>query len=171
MFYESVLSMVEQNIEQEFTVLPMPMYEPDLQNNRYYTHFSNTYDMYSIPAALSTENRNRSSAVLECLASEAFRRIGPAYFDVFLKSRNVSDSRMTNMYDKIRDSIVYDMGYLYGTQFRFGTGQDPVTMPIYRVRDAIYGNASLAVVWNADMHSQFSDRLEEIISDIRTMNP
>ena len=149
MFYMSALSMVEQQPEQTFGVLPLPMYDPDLQDG-YRTHFSNTYDMYCIPRALTVEDRNRSSAVLECLASEAYRRIGPAYFEVYLKSRNASDTRLADMYDIIRESIVFDVGVLFGELFVKGDN------PVYFVRRVINGyRDSLGATWTTEINTQY----------------
>ena len=159
-FYVSALSIVEQQPKQSFGVLPMPMYDPERQDG-YKTHFSNTYDMYCIPSALTAEERDRSSAVLECLASEAYRRIGPAYFEVYLKSRNASDDRLADMYDIIRESIVFDIGVLFGELFVKGNN------PIYYVRRVLNGYVdSLGATWTQDVENQYlelwSQNLEKL---------
>ena len=165
MMYQSVLSMVEQELEQEFTVLPMPMYQSELQGGRYYTHFCNYYDVYAIPSSVAVADRARSSAVLECLASEAYRRVAPTYFDLYLKSRNASDDRMADMYDVIRESVVYDIGYVYG--FLFSKADGSTDMPIYSFRSALNNTQSLGAIWTAEKHQQYSERLDEIIGMVR----
>ncbi len=138
-FYLSALAMVEQNLEQPFAVLPLPMYTTD--QGRYYTHFSNTYDMYAIPRAVGSVNKDRSSAVLECLASEAYRQIAPAYFETYLKKQNVSDDRLKNMYDEIRRDIVFDQGYCYGPTLNIGEYNGAAeNYPIYYVRRAFHNS-------------------------------
>lgn len=146
-FYVSALSMVEQQLEQPFAVLPMPMYDATTQDG-YITHFSNTYDMYGIPAQSS--DPDRSSAVLECLASEAYRRIAPAYFEVYLKTRNASDNRLADMYDIIRAGIVFDMGVLFGELFVAGDN------PIYFVRRTLNGYVdNLGATWTEEVNMQY----------------
>ena len=167
MFYQSVLSMVEQKIEQTFTVLPMPMYEPAAQGNRYYTHFCNYYDMYSIPSSVPMTDRARSSAVMECLASEAYRRVAPTYFELYLKSRNVSDERMASMYDQIRSGVVFDIGYVYG--FLFSTSGGNIDMPIYSFRSALNSSTSLGAVWSEEKQLQYNNRLKEIIQMVKDL--
>ncbi len=148
-FYVSALSIVEQGLTREFTVLPMPMYDTGVQDS-YVTHFANTYDMYGIP--LQSPDYDRSSAVLECLASEAYRRIAPAYFENYLKSRNSSDARMADMYDVIRDGIVFDQGVIFGELFVDGHN------PVYYVRRALAkypGYESLGATWHAQIDQQY----------------
>ncbi|MBE6633471.1 MAG: hypothetical protein E7620_03895 [Ruminococcaceae bacterium] len=161
-FYLSALSMVEQQLEQPFAVLPTPMYNVEEQQS-YITHFSNTYDMYGIP--YMSKDPHRSSAVLECLASEAFRRIGPAYFEVYLKSRNVSDARLADMYDIIRAGIVFDMGVLFGELFVQGNN------PIYYVRRALNGYIdSLGANWTEDVKNQYLDLWATNIDKLTNMH-
>ena len=159
-FYVSALSMVEQELKQTFGVLPLPMYDPDSQDG-YKTHFSNTYDMYCIPNALTVEERDRSSAVLECLASEAYRRIGPAYFEVYLKSRNASDDRLADMYDIIRAGIVFDVGVLFGELFVKGDN------PIYFVRRVLNGYVdSLGATWTDAVEDQYLQLWEQNLEEL-----
>lgn len=141
-FYIAALSMVEQGLEQPFTVIPVPMYQAD--QGRYYTHFSNSYDMYCIPKTVG-ENADRSSAVLECLASEAYRQIAPAYFETYLKTQHASDEYMQEMYDLIRDSITFDLGYCFTMTIDVDGDQ-----PIYYVRRTlrkVAGYENLSAVW------------------------
>ena len=148
-FYLSALSMVEQELTQPFAVLPLPMYNAGTQKH-YSTHFSNTYDMYVIPTGAT--NPEMSSAVLECLASEAYRRIAPAYFENYLKRRNASDSRLKDMYDTIRAGIVFDAGTLFGELFVQGDN------PIYFVRRALNrstGWENITTKWTADTNAQY----------------
>ncbi len=170
MFYVSALSMVEQKLTQEFTVLPIPMY--DIEQGGYKTHFSNTYDMYSIPTAAT--DPNRSAAVLECLASEAYRRIGPAYFDVYLKKQNASDARLPKMYDIIREGIVFDMGYIFGSQLDMNDGVSdsgsPIDdFPVYYVRRSLIqfsGWENLGAKWTESVNLQHLNKWQTSLDAI-----
>ena len=148
-FYLSALSMVEQELTQPFAVLPLPMYNAGTQEH-YSTHFSNTYDMYVIPTGAT--DPEMSSAVLECLASEAYRRIAPAYFENYLKKRNASDSRLKDMYDIIRAGIVFDAGTLFGELFVKDNN------PLYFVRRALNRNTgweNITTKWTAETNAQY----------------
>jgi hypothetical protein len=53
-------------------------------------------------------NLDMSSAILECMASESYRQVAPVYFDQCIKLRYAPDERLSEMYDLIRDSMVFD---------------------------------------------------------------
>ena len=54
-----------------------------------------------------------SSAVLECMASEAYRQLNEVFFETNLKLRYAPDERLAEMYDLIRESITFDFAYIY----------------------------------------------------------
>ena len=162
MMYLSAISMVEQKLEFPFSVLPLPRYGET--QDRYYTHFSNTYDMYSIPAA--SHDREMSSVVLECLASEAYRRIGPAYFEVYLKFQHADDAGLAEMYDIIRSSIVFDTGYLYGELFVSGDN------PIYFVRRCLNNNdgyQNFAAKWTSALNSRYNQLWKKTVEKLNSI--
>jgi hypothetical protein len=92
-----------------FGVVPMP--KLDSAQDRYYTHLSNTYDTWCV--SFNAANMELSTAVLECMASESFRQIGPMYYDTNIKLRYAPDERLGEMYDLVRDSVTFDLIYLY----------------------------------------------------------
>ncbi len=165
MFYLSSLAMVEQDIEHSYAVLPLPMYQAT--QGRYYTHFSNTYDMYAIPVAIG-ENKDRSSAVLECLASEAYRQIAPAYFENYLKVQNATDGRLQTMYDIIRDSIVFDMGICYAPALEIG-GNSPQYYPRHALLNKS-GWEEITTTWNTDVNNQYLALWEEVRTKLESYN-
>lgn len=162
-FYLSAISMVEQELEQPFAVLPQPKYNAQTQE-RYSTHFSNTYDMYVIPNGAS--DPDMSSAVLECLASEAYRRIAPAYFENYLKKRNASDERLKDMYDILRAGIVFDPGVLFGELFVADSN------PVYFVRRALNkysGYENIETKWTTDVNKQYLDIWNETLKKLEEL--
>ena len=92
-----------------FGVVPMP--KLNSQQERYYTHLSNTYDTWCV--SFNADDMELSSAVLECMASESFRQIGPMYYDTNIKLRYAPDEKLGEMYDLVRDSVTFDLIYLY----------------------------------------------------------
>ena len=155
MFYLSSLALVEQKIANPFAVLPLPMYTAE--QGAYYTHFSNTYDMYAIPRLC--EDQARASAVFECMASEAYRQIAPAYFENYLKVRNATDGRLQKMYDIIRESAVFDMGISYSAALNIsGINGAEENYPQYFVRRSLHNTPkweSLGAIWTTDVNMQY----------------
>jgi hypothetical protein len=97
----------------EYGVVPMP--KLNSQQDRYYTHLSNTYDTWCV--SFNASDMDVSSAVLECMASEAYRQIGPTYFDTYVKLRYASNEKLGPMYDLVRDSVTFDLIYLYSVAY------------------------------------------------------
>lgn len=97
----------------EYGVVPMP--KLNSQQDRYYTHLSNTYDTWCV--SFNANDLDLSSAVLECMASEAYRQIGPTYFDTYVKLRYANNEKLAPMYDLVRDSVTFDLIYLYSVAY------------------------------------------------------
>lgn len=114
-FYLTPIAIVDQQLELEFGVLPNPKW--DLAQEGYITYMSNTHDAWCITT--DAKDADMSSAVLECLSSEAYRKIAPEYFETILKYRYASDQTSAKVYDIIRDSATCDFGYIYGNSFSY----------------------------------------------------
>ena len=109
------LKMIEGNIEFDFTVLPLPIYKPEIKN-KYSTPILNDYGSWLIPKAAKKDAFERSATVLELIAAEGNRRIAPVYFEIYLKRQNAGhDKDMQKMFNIIRNAIVFDVGFLYGS--------------------------------------------------------
>ncbi len=116
-FYAAGLLMAtdikNQNLDLHYGVVPMPKLTSE--QDRYYTHLSNTHDAWGAP--YNAPDMDCTSAIMECMASEAYRSIGPTYYDLYLKIRYAPDADIAAMYDLIRDSITFDFAYLFSCVF------------------------------------------------------
>ena len=100
-------------LNMDYGIVPVP--KGSDRQDRYYTHLSNTHDAWCVPSNVtSMEN---SSAVIECMASESYRRVDPVYYENCIKLRYATDERLGAMYDLIRDSITFDFFYLFSGSF------------------------------------------------------
>ena len=93
----------------KFVVLPCPKYDKDQEN--YITVMGNPFTLYAISADI--ENPAMASAFIECFASEGYRKVTPAVFELTLKTRYVDDPVSGQMYDIIRANITYDIGRIF----------------------------------------------------------
>ena len=134
--YMSSLQLVESGIkngiEMDYGVVPIP--KKDSSQERYLTNIANSHDSWCVP--LNVKNMDLSSAILECMASEAYRQIAPVYFDQCIKLRYAPDERLANMYDIIRDGIVFDFSSIFSFSFEkdprsvlHGTVKNPQNLP------------------------------------------
>ncbi|MBQ8431405.1 MAG: hypothetical protein IJX28_00825 [Clostridia bacterium] len=92
-----------------YGVVPMP--KMNSEQERYYTHVANCHDTWCLP--YNVKDLDCSSAVMECMASEAHRQIDPMYYETYVKLRYAPDERLAEMYDLIRDSVTFDFTYLF----------------------------------------------------------
>ena len=97
----------------DYGIVPMPKY--DSNQREYKTTISNLYTIYEIFAGCNEEQANRAGAVMECMASEAYRTISPAVFEVCLKVRYANDPDSAKMYDLIREGVVFDIGRVFNS--------------------------------------------------------
>ena len=172
MFSLSTIGMNEQNPEIEYTVLPLPLYDSNVKNT-YSTPFSNTYSSWLIPKAAKTEAFERSATTLEMLAAEGNRRLSPVYFEVYLKRQVANgDENMLRMFNIIRNSITFDLGYLYGSSLTCenlggGSGYAEVFIFIRRIfaGDGTGSYSNISTVW-PQISGTATTKLNNLMVDI-----
>jgi len=71
--------------------------------------------LYGIP--LSAKDPDMVSAVLEALASESYYSVTPALFETALKVKYTRDDESAQMFDIIRETVVFDCGRLFADSF------------------------------------------------------
>ncbi len=102
-----------ENPDCNFVVVPMPKYDTD--QDRYYTVVGNPFTLYAVIS--DCQDTEKASAFLECMASESYRNVTPAVFEISLKTKYVSDATSGKMYDIVKESVVYDPGRIFNKQF------------------------------------------------------
>ena len=93
----------------QFVILPCPKYDKDQEN--YITVMGNPFTLYAIAADIA--DAKMASAFIECFASEGYRTVTPAVFELSLKTRYVDDPTSALMYDLVRENITYDIGRIF----------------------------------------------------------
>lgn len=93
----------------KFVILPCPKYDKDQE--KYITVMGNPFTLYAISSDIA--DPAMASAFIECFASEGYRKVTPAVFELSLKTRYVDDPISGNMYDIIRANITYDVGRIF----------------------------------------------------------
>jgi len=113
--------------EASYGILPIPKYEET--QKEYSTIMSFPYTLYGIPA--DAKDPDISAAVMECMASESYRTVSPALFEIALKVKFSQDTESAEMYDIIRSSATFDFGRI------FCTNLDSLTFSMFR--DSVNG--------------------------------
>jgi hypothetical protein len=94
------------NSEINYSILPAPKFDETQENYR--TPVAFTHTMYCIP--IDAKNTEKSGAVLECMASEAYRTVTPALFETAFKYQYSKNPYDAELFEVIRDNVVFDIG-------------------------------------------------------------
>ena len=171
MFAYSDFAMVETNLELEYTVLPLPLYKSSIKNS-YSTPIHDGCSSWLIPRATRADAFERSATVLELLAAEGNRRLAPVYFEIYLKRQNAGhDENMQKMFNIIRNAVVFDLGYLYGTSLRVENLSNGSYEELFiAVRRVWSGNgsgayANISTVWS-QVKNTATTKLNNLMFDI-----
>ncbi|MCQ2353940.1 MAG: extracellular solute-binding protein [Clostridia bacterium] len=97
----------------KYGIVPTPKY--DLDQTDYITVVGNPFTLWSIMSNMNDEKNTVASAVIECLASQAFRETTPALFENNMKYRytNGSDNKFARMFDILHNSLHFDLGRIF----------------------------------------------------------
>jgi len=94
-----------------YGVLPTPKY--DVEQEEHITCLEFGFTMYSASIAVSDQELDMIGAMLECMASEAYRQVTPAVFETAMKLKYSSGDNDAMMYDLIRNGISFDTGRIF----------------------------------------------------------
>ncbi len=107
----------------DYGVLPIPKFDKDQKN--YYTVIGNEFSIYSVFIDFDTRGDEQGTlsmltAVIECWASEAYRKTTPVIFELNMKLKSSPTQCEADMCEIIRRSIELDLGRILGDVFDFG---------------------------------------------------
>jgi hypothetical protein len=107
------------DVDWEFGILPTPLY--DANQEEYITLLGNPITLWCVMA--NAKDPQMSTAVLECMASEAYRKTSPALFENNMKYRYTPDvagkGDGARMFDIIRTNINFDLGRLFSDSLSY----------------------------------------------------
>lgn len=130
------------NTEMDYGIVPIPKY--DEAQTEYYTVMSFPYSLYGVP--IDAKNPDMSAAVMECLASESYRQVSPALFETGFKVKYATDNESAEMFDIIRESVVFDFGRIFNDNF------SSKTYSLFRSA-VVSGDTNWASIYNANAKS------------------
>lgn len=95
-----------------YLVLPVARYSED--QDEYYSFLHDTFLSYAVPNTCpSEEDLDEITAFLEVLASESYRSVTPAYYEMALKAKYVSAPETVELLDYITQHVYIDAGVVY----------------------------------------------------------
>lgn len=99
------------NMTDDYGIIPMP--KLDEAQDDYYSYAHDQLTALAIPITVTEEKFQMLGAALEALASESYRTVTPAYYEISLKTKYVNDVDSVEMLDKIVTNLYIDAGVLY----------------------------------------------------------
>ena len=94
-------------------IVPMPKYSSDQEN--YQTNLGNSFSLYAVNS--NSKIADIAATTLEAMASENYRSVTPAVFEVTMKQRYADDAQTSRMYDILRSTVSFDVGRLFSAHF------------------------------------------------------
>lgn len=109
----SYLRALNQTMEGDYGVVPVPKYSKEQENYLTWTHSIGS--TLSIPTSTLDEIEDQDfEAVLELYVVLSYKLVKPAYYDTMLTTRNVRDEDSAEMLDMIFNYRTYDMAIYFG---------------------------------------------------------
>lgn len=102
-----------QDVDFDYGIVPYPKSSEDQTETKVF--LGNGHTLFGIP--IDAKNDNMSAAVLECLASEGYRKITPVYFEQVLKYRYASDDIVAKVYDTMIQNVDFQFGLVWRNNF------------------------------------------------------
>ncbi|MDD4773870.1 MAG: hypothetical protein PHZ09_09765 [Eubacteriales bacterium] len=99
------------NMNDSYGILPMP--KRDENQTEYYTLCQDQFIVYAVPITVSDDDFQTMGAFLEAFASESYKTVTPAYYEVALTTKFVTDDDSVEMLDLVSNSVYIDPAVCY----------------------------------------------------------
>ena len=95
----------------EFSVGVVPVPKFDETQTEYKTNLGNPFTIYAINS--KSDTLEAAVTTLEAMASQNYRSVTPAVFEVAMKVRYTDDPQVAEMFDILKENVSFDVGKLY----------------------------------------------------------
>ena len=99
------------DMEQQYGIVPVPKY--DEAQEGYGTMIHDQFTVFAVPASAAKDKLDMIGAALEVMASESQRLVKPAYYEIALKRKYMSDPEAWEMLDLIFSVVRIDAAVTY----------------------------------------------------------
>ena len=119
MFHDSGLGSAKdmRSMNDDFGILPWPKFSKD---DKHSTVINGHASLVVMPITVS--DYQRSGKIIEALCAVGNKEVIPAFYDVSLKTKFSRDYESEAMIDIVRESLIYDLGYISGGVFQSAGG-------------------------------------------------
>lgn len=99
------------NMTQQYGIVPIPKYDSNQEGYRSQMH--DQFTVFAIPASVAKDKLEMIGATLEVMASESQNVVRPAYYEIAVKRKYMSDPIAWEMLDLIFSDVRVDPGLIY----------------------------------------------------------
>ena len=99
------------NMEQQYGIVPVPKYSSAQEGYRSQMH--DQFTVFAIPSSAAKDRLEMLGATLEVMASESARTVKPAYYEIAVKRKYMSDPIAWEMLDLVFSNVKVDPGLIY----------------------------------------------------------
>ncbi len=124
------------DMESPYGLIPLPKWNEEQDN--YYTFEHDQYSIGGIP--VSVQDPESVSAVMEAMASESYRFVTPAYYDVVLNGKYLRDPDSSEMLELAMAGIKIDFGWIH-TYSLSSVSQALIRDILYNTKSANFASA------------------------------
>ena len=151
MFHDAGLGSAQgyRSMDDNFGILPLPKFTED---DEYATVVNGYAHLLIVPITVTDEHRTGN--IIEALCAIGSRDVVPAFYDQSLKSKFSRDNESEEMIDIIRDSIIYDLGYVAGGTFQ-SIGHDLAHSTTHDFSSTYAGQEALALTKLRDFNKAY----------------
>ena len=109
LFYQGGLGSAQtfRDMENDFGIVPLPKFNEEQENHNSPLGWIETV---TVPIYADDDDLDRTSIILEALASESYRKVTPVYVDLVLGSKFIRDDESEEMIDIILNNRTFDWG-------------------------------------------------------------
>lgn len=105
------------NMQDQYGIVPMPKF--DAAQKEYGTQMHDQFTVFAIPASAEVSKLEMIGATMEAMASENLRMVKPAYYEIALKRKYMSDPIAWDMLDMAFVNVVVDAGIIYAESLEY----------------------------------------------------
>lgn len=100
-----------------YGIVPTPKY--DESQETYISVLGNPFTLYGIMNNVAESKLSRNTAVIECWASEGYRRTTPALFELNMQLKYSETSDESEMFGIVHDTINFDLGRIFSNDLSY----------------------------------------------------
>ena len=146
------------SMQDQYGIVPMPKF--DAAQKEYGTQMHDQFTVFAIPASAEASKLEMIGAVMEAMASENLRMVKPAYYEIALKRKYMSDPIAWDMLDMAFVNVVVDAGVIYA---------DTLEYPHHHLRTMIANKSNTVASQYGKAASKMNKQLIKIVDKLEKL--